>query len=220
MSITKQLSKWPFVAVLLAALVADIATKAWADIVVRPTDPRVTEVIPGLIAWKWAENEGAAFSILHGRPMLLALIAGVILVSLFIYAWLLDPRRRLFLIGLALVASGAIGNLYDRLLLGHVRDFIYFDFDLPGHGTKLLFWTIPQRWPIFNIADIAIFVGVGILMALSFKAEKKAEKKAAETKADEKKAEQQTEKHTEKTEKQPEPPPEPTPVQAEVSHGA
>lgn len=205
-SITKQLSKWPFMAVLLAALVADIATKAWADTVIRPTDPRVTEVIPGFLGWKWAENEGAAFSIMHGRPMLLALIAGVILVSLFIYAWLLDPRRRLFLVGLALVASGAIGNLYDRLLLGHVRDFIYFDFDLPGHGTKLIFWTIPQRWPIFNIADIAIFVGVGILMALSFKAEKKTEKQA--------------EQQTEKTERQPEPTPEPKPVQAEVSHGA
>lgn len=204
-----QLSKWPFVAVLLASLVADIATKAWADTVIRPTDPRVTEVIPGFIAWKWAENEGAAFSILHGRPMLLALIAGTILAALFAYAWLLDPRRKLFLFGLALVASGAIGNLYDRLLLGHVRDFIFFDFDLPGKGVKLLFWTIPERWPIFNVADIAIFVGVGILMALSFKADKKADKKA-DAKADKQAA------ASEAADK----PAEPKPATAEVSHGA
>ena len=204
-----QLSKWPFVAVLLASLVADISTKAWADTVIRPTDPRVTEVIPGFIAWKWAENEGAAFSILHGRPMLLALIAGTILAALFVYAWLLDPRRKLFLVGLALVASGAIGNLYDRLLLGHVRDFIFFDFDLPGKGVKLVFWTIPERWPIFNVADIAIFVGVGILMALSFKADKKAEKKA-DTKTDSK---AESNAAADK-------PAEPKPATAEVSHGA
>ncbi|MCC7510255.1 MAG: signal peptidase II [Planctomycetes bacterium] len=166
--------------VLLVGLVADIASKAWADSVVRPTDPEVTPVIGHWISWKWAENEGAAFSILHGNPGLLALIAAVVLSALLVYMYKAPPSRRFFLVALALVTAGAIGNLYDRLLLGHVRDFVYFDFDLPGHGTKILFFEIPRRWPIWNVADAWIMLGVGMLLAVSFRKDPKRAKRAPE----------------------------------------
>ncbi|MCG3183204.1 MAG: Lipoprotein signal peptidase [Planctomycetes bacterium] len=161
--------------VLLVSLVADIATKAWADAYVRPTQPDVTSIIDGFIGWKWAENQGAAFSIMHGRPLLLALIAGGVLLAVFGYVYKAEPKRRWFLTALALVAAGAIGNLYDRILLGHVRDFMFFIFDLPFHGTSIpvLDWTIPLKYPVFNVADIEIIAGVLILVAMSFKPEKK-----------------------------------------------
>ena len=161
--------------VLLVSLVADIATKAWADAYVRPTQPDVTPIIDGFIGWKWAENQGAAFSIMHGRPLLLALIAGGVLLAVFGYVYKAEPKRRWFLAALALVAAGAIGNLYDRILLGHVRDFMFFIFDLPFHGSSipLLDWTIPLKYPVFNVADIEIIAGVLILVAMSFKPEKK-----------------------------------------------
>lgn len=161
--------------VLLVSLVADIATKAWADAYVRPTQPDVTPIIDGFIGWKWAENQGAAFSIMHGRPLLLALIAGGVLLAVFGYVYKAEPKRRWFLAALALVAAGAIGNLYDRILLGHVRDFMFFIFDLPFHGTSIpvLDWTIPLKYPVFNVADIEIIAGVLILVAMSFKPEKK-----------------------------------------------
>jgi signal peptidase II len=179
--------------VLLVSLVADIATKAWADAVVRPTEPAVTPVIDGFIGWKWAENQGAAFSIMHGRPLLLALIAGGVLLAVFGYVYKAEPKRRWFLTALALVAAGAVGNLYDRILLGHVRDFMFFIFDLPFHGTTipLLKWTIPVKYPVFNVADIEIIAGVVMLVLMSFKSEKKKESapEKSETKPQEQAAE-------------------------------
>lgn len=167
--------KGVFWLVMLAGLVADIATKAWADKAVRPTEPETTPFLGNWLAWKWAENEGAAFSILAGNTGLLALIAALVLGGLFVYVYRTPPQRRLFLLALALVAAGAIGNLYDRLLLGHVRDFLYFNFDLPGHGTKILFFEIPRRWPVWNVADAWILIGVGMLLLMSFKKEPKKE---------------------------------------------
>lgn len=138
-------------------------------------------MIDGFLAWKWAENQGAAFSILEGRPILLASIAAIVLIAIFVYVYLADRKRHLFLLGLGLVASGAIGNLYDRLRLGYVRDFIFFDFDLPFYGTEILWWTIPQRWPVWNVADAAIMLGVAILLAVSFRKSPKQKTPEAES---------------------------------------
>lgn len=198
-------SKGIFWIVLIGALVADLASKAWADAYVRPTDPKVTPIIDGFIGWKWAENEGAAFSIMHGRPVLLALIAAAVLGALFFYMYKAPAKRRWFLIALGLVASGAVGNLYDRLLLGYVRDFMFFIFDLPFHGTKILRFEIPLKYPVFNVADMAIIAGVLLLMLLSFKKEPKEEETAETGKPEEPKAE---------------PKPEPQPEPQEAAHGA
>ncbi|MCC6572814.1 MAG: signal peptidase II [Planctomycetes bacterium] len=165
-----------FWAVLLVSLIADIASKAWADITLRPFGDKVVPVIPNVLAWKWAENKGAAFSILDGRADILSIIAAVVLLAVFVYMVRTKPERKIFLIALGMVAAGAMGNLYDRILLGHVRDFIFFDFDLPLHEK---FSFIPQRWPVFNVADMSILGGVGTLVVLSlFTKEKKVEKQA------------------------------------------
>lgn len=104
-------------------------------------------------------NEGAAFSFLAGAGgwqrvffSLFALIAsGVILHLLRKHA-----GQTLFCLALSLVLGGALGNLYDRLTLGYVVDFLFFHYQS---------W----YWPAFNVADSAITVGVALLLLDSFK---------------------------------------------------
>jgi signal peptidase II len=160
-----------FWATLLIGLIADIQTKAWAQSKFMPRnwtpdsplDTPVHPLIDGFLAWKWAVNIGAAFSILSGQVHLLSLIALVVVGALVVYAFRMKPEKRIILAALGLVAAGALGNLYDRVSMGYVRDFIYFDFDLPLenlHGYR--------RWPVFNVADILVFCGVFVLIVDSF----------------------------------------------------
>jgi signal peptidase II len=107
-------------------------------------------------------NEGAAFSFLAGaggwQKWFFTAIAAV--ASIFIvYLLRKHHREKLFSLGLALVLGGALGNLYDRVTLGYVVDFLSF------HVNGLY-------WPAFNVADSAISVGVGILLLDSFKPKK------------------------------------------------
>ena len=73
-----------------------------------------------------------------------------------IYLLKKHTENKLFCFGLALVLGGALGNLYDRITLGYVVDFL--SFHINNH-----------YWPAFNVADSAICVGVGILLLDSFK---------------------------------------------------
>jgi signal peptidase II len=104
-------------------------------------------------------NEGAAFSFLSnagGWQKLffsgLALIASVVILRLL----LKHPEQKLFCFGLSLVLGGALGNLYDRLTLGYVVDFLSFHYQ-------------QYYWPAFNVADSAICVGVAVLLWNSFR---------------------------------------------------
>lgn len=170
----------------LIVLIADLGSKVWAERVVRPVDPDKISVIPGFLAWRWAENLGAAFSIFHGRTDLLVVIAACVTGFVFFYMFRCTRERKWFLLALGLIAGGALGNLHDRIMLGHVRDFILFDFDMPFYTWRVtLPWNsapsnpIPQRWPIFNVADMAIDGGVIVLLVISLftKDEKKPETK-------------------------------------------
>lgn len=99
-------------------------------------------------------NTGAAFSFLadasgwqHWFFSGLSSIASIVmLVLVFKHA-----QQTLFALGIALILGGALGNLYDRLTLGYVVDFLYFHISTYG-------------WPAFNVADSAICVGVGVLL--------------------------------------------------------
>jgi signal peptidase II len=103
-------------------------------------------------------NKGAAFSFLASAPgWQTPFFATIAVVASFIVGFLIvkSPGKILFCTGLALILGGAIGNLWDRLQWGHVVDFL--DFHAAG-------W----HWPAFNVADSAITVGAGILIAESF----------------------------------------------------
>ena len=113
-------------------------------------------------------NEGAAFSFLADAGgwqkwffTAVSVVAVVVITYLIIkHSKITHPSQKLFCWGLALVLGGAVGNLYDRLTLGYVVDFLYFHID-------------DLYWPAFNVADSAICVGVALLLWDSFKTEKK-----------------------------------------------
>ncbi|HTO19471.1 MAG TPA: signal peptidase II [Pseudomonas sp.] len=113
-------------------------------------------VIPDLFSWTLAYNTGAAFSFLAGQSgwqrWLFALIAIVVSVVLVVWLKRLKPSETWLAIALALVLGGALGNLVDRVLFGHVIDFI------------LVHWQNRWYFPAFNLADSAITVGAIMLV--------------------------------------------------------
>ena len=109
-------------------------------------------------------NEGAAFSFLaDAGGWQKWFFSGVSMVAVVVITYLINKHQnqKLFCAGLALVLGGAIGNLYDRLTLGYVVDFLSF------HVNGLF-------WPAFNVADSAICVGVALLLLDNFKSSTKA----------------------------------------------
>ncbi|MEJ2175355.1 MAG: signal peptidase II [bacterium] len=103
-------------------------------------------------------NRGAAFSFLSDASGWQTLLFAVIAIgAAVVVSWLIlrSPWRRLLCTGLALILGGAIGNLIDRLLYGHVVDFV----DLHAFG-----W----HWPAFNVADSGITVGAGLVILEGF----------------------------------------------------
>ena len=104
-------------------------------------------------------NEGAAFSFLAGAGGWQRIFfSGIALVAATVIFYLLykNPHRKLFCFALAFILGGALGNLYDRLTLGYVVDFLFFHYQ--GY-----------YWPAFNVADSAITCGVALLLLDSFK---------------------------------------------------
>ena len=103
-------------------------------------------------------NKGAAFSFLAtAEGWQTVLFAGIAIVASFIIGFLILRNRgkRLLCTGLALILGGALGNLYDRLVYGKVVDFLDF-------------YALGVHFPAFNVADSAITLGAGILIAESF----------------------------------------------------
>lgn len=124
-------------------------------------------VIPDLFSWTLAYNTGAAFSFLADssgwQRWLFALIAVVVSAVLVVWLKRLGRNETWLAIALALVLGGALGNLYDRIALGHVIDFI------------LVHWQDRWRFPAFNVADSAITVGAIMLALDMFKSKKTGE---------------------------------------------
>lgn len=127
---------------------------------------RVT-VIDGYFDWVHVYNRGAAFSFLAGesgwqRWFFAAIALGV---SAVLVVWLkrLKADETWLAIALAMVLGGALGNLYDRVVLGHVVDFI------------LVHWQNQYYFPAFNLADSAITVGAVMLALDMFKSKKSGE---------------------------------------------
>ncbi|WP_263260269.1 signal peptidase II [Pseudomonas sp. RIT-PI-S] len=145
-------------------VVLDQAAKYWFDHNLYEGQ-RMT-VIPGLFDWVLAYNRGAAFSFLADHSgwqrWLFSVIAIVVSVVLVVWLKRLGRTDTWLAIALALVLGGAIGNLYDRIVLGHVVDFI------------LVYWN-QHYFPAFNLADSAISVGAAMLALDMFKSKKAGE---------------------------------------------
>ncbi len=114
-------------------------------------------VIPGLFRITHVENRGAAFGLFSESPTqwkiaILILFSVVALVVVSLLLWKNSHALTVTGVGLALILGGALGNLWDRLISGHVVDFL--DFYVGNY-----------HWPAFNVADSAIVVGALLLVA-------------------------------------------------------
>ncbi|MGE7994096.1 signal peptidase II [Pseudomonas sp. NPDC089554] len=149
----------------LLVLVIDQATKVYFDSSLSMYQQIV--VIPDYFSWTLAYNTGAAFSFLADssgwQRWLFAVIAVVVSAVLVVWLKRLGRNETWLAIALALVLGGALGNLYDRVVLGHVVDFI------------LVHWRNTHYFPAFNVADSAITVGAVMLALDMFKSKKSEE---------------------------------------------
>ncbi|MET0125718.1 MAG: signal peptidase II [Pseudomonas caspiana] len=148
----------------LLVLVVDQATKYYFENRLELYEQIV--IIPDYFSWMLAYNTGAAFSFLADssgwQRWLFALIAVVVSVVLVVWLKRLGRDDTWLAIALALVLGGALGNLYDRVAIGHVIDFIFVHWK--EHG-----------FPAFNVADSAITVGAIMLALDMFKSKKTGE---------------------------------------------
>jgi signal peptidase II len=156
--------RW-FVLVFLLSLGADQGTKVWARQHLRPIYPAVKTVIPGFFEMRYSENPGSAFGMFRGVPgarylLFVVGIGALIIVATYLRKAPASARR----LGaeLGLLAGGALGNIVDRVMFGRVTDFIV--------------WRVgTHEWPTFNIADVALVVGVvGLLFDMRPEEGKKA----------------------------------------------
>lgn len=124
--------------------------------------------IDGLLGFVYVRNEGAAFSILSGKLGILSVVSVAFCIGVIIYWIKKKPTNKLLCTALMLMASGAAGNAFDRIMYGYVVDFI---------GTEFI------DFPVFNIADIGITVGAVLLVLYAFLAEngEKGDKNDSET---------------------------------------
>jgi signal peptidase II len=126
------------------------------------TEGRPVPVIGDLLRWTLTHNPGGAFGLRLGSSNYYLVASLIIFVVLVLYIW--RHRDTAFLsIPLSIVAGGAIGNIIDRFRFGQVVDFIDCEFPDITIGTYHL-----ERWPIFNVADMAVSLGITVTIILLF----------------------------------------------------
>lgn len=122
--------------------------------------PEPIPVIDGFLYLVHIGNTGAAWGMFQGFGMILAVFALVTIAAIFLLRRMLSLHLKIMQFVFGMLIGGILGNLYDRMTIGHVVDFI--DIHLPFY-----------RWPAFNIADSAICIGVVCYIYLSFKIDSK-----------------------------------------------
>ena len=140
----------------------DQLTKQWVLRSISPYDVRV--VVPDFFNLVNVTNTGAAFGSFKGNNtffVVISLIALVVVTVLLVRPLRSDPWRDL---SLALLLAGILGNLTDRLLCGHVIDFLLFNLHI----------RYADPWPAFNVADSCISIAVLLFILHSFRKQKSA----------------------------------------------
>jgi len=142
--------------IILLVILADQAVKALIRGAFDPWESR--DILGKIFSLTYVQNRGVAFSMFSGAGWILILIP---LIAIVIGIWYMEKHRNqhwsLYL-SLSMVIGGGISNIIDRAVLGFVTDMFDFHF-----------------WPVFNVADIAICVGCGILIIYILKYHGKAD---------------------------------------------
>ncbi len=135
-------------AIIVAILVVDLVTKYVFD--AKLAGGESVTVIPYLFNFRIVHNYGAAWGMLAGKQVFLIVLTFIFL-GIFIFYYIKEKNKSWLLnVTFGFLFAGCLGNLYDRLIFGYVRDMIEFDF-----------W---KSFPIFNFADVALSVGVVLLV--------------------------------------------------------
>ncbi len=135
----------PYFLLILLVFLADRLSKLWAFAYLSAHGP--TQV-NGLLSIQETYNRGIAFGMLQGIGPLVGWLTIAIVAGMFIYLLRLPKGETMIKVGLALVIGGAMGNLIDRVIVGQVLDFI----------------ETPLRSGIFNVADVAINLGMILVL--------------------------------------------------------
>jgi signal peptidase II len=134
-------------------VLADSVSKAWAIGSLRAED---LVLVPDALELTYAENPGVAFSMFAEAPSLIRLgvLPALALAAALLFFFRASSHRGsdVARVGGALVVGGALGNALDRIRLGHVVDFIH------AHAGACF------DYPVFNVADVAVFVGIALLV--------------------------------------------------------
>ncbi|MGB3933972.1 MAG: signal peptidase II [bacterium] len=129
----------------LLVLFFDQLTKFWVQNSMLPRDS--IPLIPGVFHLTYVQNTGAAFGFLRGKTLFFIVVAVLVLGFIIFLAPRLSREKPLLGLVFGLLLGGALGNLIDRIRFGYVIDFLDF-----------------RVWPVFNIADMGIVVGVCFLI--------------------------------------------------------
>ena len=140
----------------LAVFATDQVVKAVVENAMRVGES--IPLVPGFLSLTHIKNDGGAFGILGGSQAPL-LVESAVAVGVVLWMLLSGPASRGTVYGCGLILGGAAGNLLDRLTAGEVTDYVHFSF-----------------WYIFNVADAAITVGVGLLLLSAFRPEREPRK--------------------------------------------
>ncbi|WEG72627.1 signal peptidase II [Vagococcus intermedius] len=130
----------------LGVIISDQLIKNW---VVTNVGLGETIFDNSLISLTHLRNEGAAWSILEGKMWFFYIVTAIVCFVVVFILFKYRNESKWFTIGLSLILGGAIGNFIDRLHLGYVVDMFQTEF---------------MNFPIFNVADIALTVGVGCIL--------------------------------------------------------
>lgn len=128
-------------------LAADMLTKYLVQQTMKPYES--IPVLKNVFHITYVQNTGAAFSILRGKTLFFTIVSCAVILAILFILMKYPIKSKIFKIVMAIILGGAVGNLIDRLRYGYVVDFL----DL-------------RIWPVFNIADCAIVVGVLVLVYL------------------------------------------------------
>ncbi len=153
-----------FWGIALGGMAFDLATKAliFARIGPPPSQPR--SIVPDILEFRTSYNSGALWGLGRDMPHSSLFFAGLSIVAAVMICWYLFVHKAAtdgrLTAALGLIMAGALGNCYDRLFLGHVRDFVHFHVDPIGFDCA-----------IFNFADNMLVIGAIVLMLLALRPE-------------------------------------------------
>ena len=128
----------------LAVIVVDHVSKTWVAVHFLPGESRI--VVPRILYLTYVQNYHGAFGLFGTHPLLLTAAASAVLIGFYLW-YRREGATAQVHVAFALIFGGAVGNIVDRVRFGYVHDFIDF-----------------RVWPVFNVADSAITVGVCLLL--------------------------------------------------------